>query len=55
MKNKIGINLDNKKKELIKKNYDKLKNNMVVKNLLMKYINNHLIKILNLMNLILPN
>ena len=26
VKNKIGINLDNKKKELIKKNYDKLKN-----------------------------
>ena len=26
MKNKIGINLDNKKKELIKKNFEKLKN-----------------------------
>ena len=55
VKNKIGINLDNKKKELIKKNYDKLKNKYIGKKLINEIYKNHLIKILNLMNLILLN
>ena len=55
VKNKIGINLDNKRKELIKKNYDKLKNKYSGKKLINEIYKKSFDKILNLMNLISLN